>query len=291
MDNLLQHNLVAKISLRMPKYGRAQMAKKGNNVRIFIYPTQAQAVERVVGEIAGAVQAMPESVLGLATGGTMEAVYQGLIARHQSGGLSFARARSFNLDEYWGIGPDHPQSYHHYMNERFFSYVDFAPGACHLPRGNVEDADKASAEYEALIAREGPITLQLLGLGRNGHIGFNEPSSAFRSRTRLKTLARDTAMANSRYFGPGEKQPMQALTMGIGTILEAQRIVLLATGADKADAVAQMIEGPQTASCPASALQLHPKAMIVLDHDAAAALVGRAHYDWVQQSVEAGPSR
>ncbi len=252
-------------------------------MRIQVYDTEAKAVARVVDMICETVRHQPDAALGLATGGTMETVYDGLIGRYRAGEVSFARAASFNLDEYIGLGADHPQSYHRYMAARLFGQVDFAPDATCLPRGDAADPDEAAAEYEAQIAARGPIALQLLGIGRNGHIGFNEPSSSLVSRTREKTLARDTIEANSRYFAPGEKVPIQALTMGIGTILDAKRIVLLATGKGKAHAVAAMSEGPVTAMCPASALQMHDDVTVVLDQEAAALLRMRDYYAWVQQ--------
>ncbi|MBT9385198.1 glucosamine-6-phosphate deaminase [Pseudooceanicola sp. CBS1P-1] len=250
-------------------------------MRILIEPSAEQAVSRTVGLIAEQMHRNPASVLGLATGGTMEAVYAGLIEAHRAGGLSFAGARSFNLDEYVGLSGAHPQSYRHYMQDRLFRHVDFPRGATHLPRGDAEDPVAAAQQYEARIAAEGPIDLQLLGLGTNGHIGFNEPTSSLASRSRVTCLAPSTLEANSRFFGPGEPQPGTAITMGIGTILEARRIVLLATGAAKAEAAAAMIEGPLSAFCPASALQMHTDATVVLDEAAAARLTQRAFYLWV----------
>ncbi|WP_342076940.1 glucosamine-6-phosphate deaminase [Yoonia sp. SS1-5] len=245
-------------------------------MRVVICQSAAEATERTVATITRQVRAKPDSVLGLATGGTMEAVYAGLIAAHQAG-LSFAQVRSFNLDEYVGLPADHPHSYAMYMRDRFVDHVDLPVARCHLPAGQGDPA-QAAADFEALIAAHGPIDLQLLGLGRNGHIGFNEPASALTSRTREKALSQTTLDANRRFFGPGMPMPQSAITMGIGTILDARKIVMLALGSDKAEAVQAMIEGPLRAYCPASAVQLHRHVTIFIDPAAAAGLTMTAHY-------------
>ena len=209
----------------------------------------------------------------------MEAVYARLIAAYRSGEVSFSRSRSFNLDEYVGLSPDHPRSYWHYMREQLFEHVDFPDGATHLPHGDADDPRAEAEAYEHAIAQAGGVGLQLLGLGANGHIGFNEPTSSLASRTRIKTLTRSTRDANARYFETPEQVPRKAITMGIGTILDADEVVLLAYGAGKAKAAAAMIEGPLSAFCPASALQMHRKATIVLDRAAAADLKLRDYYN------------
>ncbi|MBF9030886.1 glucosamine-6-phosphate deaminase [Rhodobacterales bacterium HKCCE3408] len=235
-------------------------------MRLIVCADPREATRAVVDRVVGAIRDRPDVVLGLAAGGTMEWVYDGIVAAHE-GGLSLARVTSFNLDEYVGLPPEHAQSYHSYMRARLFDRTDIAPGRTYLPRGDGDPG--AAAEYEALIAQHGPIDLQLLGIGQNGHIGFNEPGSDFASRTREVALAEATRTANARYFGSGETPPETAVTMGIGTILEARSIVLLALGDGKADAVAAMVEGPVTEACPASALQTHPDATVVVDRDAA----------------------
>lgn len=245
-------------------------------MRVVILPTPDEAARHVIELIARQLRENPRSVLGLATGGTMEPVYEGLIARHRAG-LSFAEVTTFNLDEYVGLGPEHPQSYSHYMRERLFAHVDIAEASCFVPSGRGVPAEAARA-HEAEIARRGPVDLQLLGLGENGHIGFNEPGSSLGSRTREKLLSHDTVEANRRFFGPGETVPETAVTMGIATICEARSIVVLATGARKAAAVRAMIEGPVTAMCPASILQMHPRVRVVIDAEAAADLALRDHY-------------
>lgn len=251
-------------------------------VRVIIHRDAEAATRAVSAFFAEQLAAKPASVLGLATGGTMEGVYAELITLHRAGKMSFARARSFNLDEYLGLPADHPQTYRHYMDERLFRHVDFPPNATHLPDGTSADPEKAAEDYEALIARYGPIDLQLLGLGANGHIGFNEPSSSLGSRTRIKTLTHATIEANGRFFEDGEWQPHQALTVGIATILDARSVLVLALGAGKAEAVAQVVEGPISARWPGTALQMHRHATLVLDEAAASDLTMRDYYQWVQ---------
>lgn len=248
-------------------------------VKVLIHDDADKAADCVAGLIAARLARAPASVLGLATGGTMEAVYSRLIAAHRAGTISFAQARSFNLDEYVGLAPDHPCSYWRYMAEQLFDHVDMPAGAAALPRGDAPDAEAEAARYEAAILAAGDIGLQLLGLGANGHIGFNEPTSSLSSLTRIKTLTRATRTANARFFARPEEVPRLAITMGIGTILRAEEVVLLAYGAGKAEAAAAMIEGPLSASCPASALQLHRKVTVVLDQAAAAGLSLRDYYE------------
>ncbi|MCT4371317.1 glucosamine-6-phosphate deaminase [Yangia mangrovi] len=241
-------------------------------MKILILGDAAAAAARAAEIIAAQVTAKPASVLGLATGGTMEAVYEQLIALHRAGSASFAGAQSFNLDEYVGLSGDHPCSYRRYMAEKLFDQIDIAPGSAHLPMGEVADPEAEAARYEAAIAAAGDIDLQLLGLGLNGHIGFNEPTSSLSSITRLKTLERSTREANSRYFPEGEEPPRLAITMGIGTIMRAREVLLVATGTAKARAVAQVIEGPVSARWPGSVLQMHRHATLVLDRAAASEL-------------------
>ena len=250
-------------------------------MRVLILPDAAAAADRVAGLIAARLRADPAVVLGLATGGTMEAVYARLIAAHRAGQASFAQATSFNLDEYVGLSPDHACSYWRYMREHLFAQVDMRAEAAHLPRGDAPDPEAEAERYEAAIVAAGDIGLQLLGLGANGHIGFNEPTSSLSSLTRIKTLTRSTREANARFFDRAEDVPRLAITMGIGTILRAREVLLLAYGAGKADAAAAMIEGALSAACPASALQLHRKVTVVLDEAAAAKLTLRDYFDCV----------
>ena len=223
-----------------------------------------------------------DAVLGLATGGTPLALYALLVAAYDRGELTFDKVRSFNLDEYLGLSPDHPQSYSAYMQRELFDRIDIQSRNAQLPVcEDPEDVDEVCFDYEKQIIGAGGIDLQILGLGENGHIGFNEPASSLASRTRLKTLARGTLEANARFFHAGETQPVTAITMGIQTILDAREIVLMASGANKADAVAAMIEGPVSAFCPASALQLHPSVTAIVDQDAASQLKLKGFYEWI----------
>ncbi|MEI4472247.1 glucosamine-6-phosphate deaminase [Frigidibacter sp. MR17.24] len=247
-------------------------------MKILIRPDAPAAAARAAEIIAARLRAQPGAVLGLATGGTMEAVYGRLIALHRAGQVSFAGATSFNLDEYVGLAGDHPCSYRHYMAEKLFDHIDMRAGAAHLPRGEAPDADAEAARYEAAIVAAGDIDLQLLGLGQNGHIGFNEPTSSLASVTRPKTLERSTRAANSQYFPDGIEPPRIAITMGIGTIMRAREVLLVATGAAKARAVAQVVEGPVSARWPGSVLQMHPRATLVLDPAAAAELELAEYY-------------
>ncbi|MGD1888276.1 MAG: glucosamine-6-phosphate deaminase [Cohaesibacteraceae bacterium] len=250
-------------------------------MKVLILPTAERAAMHVAKLIADTVIGTANPVLGLATGGTMEPVYRELVHRHQAGELSFAGVTTFNLDEYVGLPPAHPQSYHSTMRRLLFDYVDIDLERCHLPQGDAKDIEVEAARYEAAIANAGGIDLQLLGVGSNGHIGFNEPTSSLGARTRVKTLTRETRSANARFFSSPDEVPRYALTMGPATIMDARQCVLLAIGAGKADAIARMVEGPVGADCPATALQWHPKATIVLDPEAASKLKMIAYYQYV----------
>ncbi|MDO3388221.1 glucosamine-6-phosphate deaminase [Gilvimarinus sp. SDUM040013] len=228
------------------------------------------------------LQKKPDSVLGLATGSTPVALYKELIKLSEAKEFSFAGVTTFNLDEYLGLDGEHPQSYRYFMNEQLFNHVDIDKSKTQVPPGNAQDPVAACNDYEADIDAAGGIDIQLLGIGRNGHIGFNEPSSSLASRTRVKTLTLDTINDNSRFFADGEYQPHLSITMGIGTILESKKVVLLATGASKADAIAATVEGPLTAACPASALQLHQDAVIIIDEEAASRLADQAFYKHIE---------
>ncbi|MEO8531372.1 MAG: glucosamine-6-phosphate deaminase [Deltaproteobacteria bacterium] len=247
-------------------------------MKILIHPDAARATECVADLVIARLQRQADTVLGLATGQTMEAVYTRLIAAYQAGRVSFAQAQSFNLDEYVGLAENHPCSYWHYMREKLFDHVDIDPRRAHLPHGDASDPDAEAVRYEQAIVAAGDIGLQLLGLGHNGHIGFNEPTSSLSSLTRIKTLTPSTRDANARFFDRADDVPRLAITMGIGTILRAHEVILLAYGAAKADAVAAMIEGPLAAACPASALQFHRKVTVVIDEAAAANLKLRDYY-------------
>lgn len=214
----------------------------------------------------------PDSVLGLATGETPVQMYHELVRRHRAKRLDLTRITSFNLDEYAGLPPEHPGSYTYYMRERFFDAIPLPSGRGHMPDGLAADPEAAAREYERRIQTAGGIDLQILGIGTNGHIGFNEPGSTLDSRTRLVELTAETIARNSQLFPEGETAPGQAVTVGIGTILEARQIVLLACGPAKARAIRETVEGPVCATCPGSALQTHANCIVLLDDAAAAEL-------------------
>jgi glucosamine-6-phosphate deaminase len=229
--------------------------------------------------VANSVRANPSIVLGLATGSTPLGMYEELVAQYRVGNLDFSGAISFNLDEYLGLAPANPQSFHHFMHSNFFSQVNFSPDNIHIPDGTIRGGYAAyCTAYEKAIKDAGGIELQILGIGRNGHIGFNEPNSSLASRTRLKELTPETIEDNRKFFPPGSAIPECAITMGIGTILCARRILILATGKAKAAAVAKAIEGPISSSVSASALQLHEDVTFIIDEEAAFALTQRDYY-------------
>jgi len=231
--------------------------------------------------IARVVREKPDAVLGLATGRTPQRLYQELIRQHCEEGLDFSRVTTFNLDEYVGLPAAHVQSYHFFMRENLFRHVNIDPKRTHVPDGTAPDLHAECRDYEKRIEAAGGIDLQLLGLGRNGHIGFNEPTGSLRSRTWVKILSEQTLRDNSAVFGSLADMPKHALTMGIGTILEARRVLLLAFGPPKARAVEQMVEGPLCAICPGSALQQHPRATVIVDEASAAGLHYADHYRWI----------
>jgi glucosamine-6-phosphate deaminase len=230
------------------------------------------------------LQKKSNAVFGLASGNTPLAMYKRLIHDSRAAGLSFRDVTTFNLDEYLGLQPTDAQSYRAYMQRELFDHIDIHPGNTFLPEcGAGVDPLEVGPAYEALIRSRGGIDLQILGIGRNGHIGFNEPTSSLKSRTRIKTLTRETVSANRKLFDDAARQPKLAITMGIATILDASHIVLLATGRHKAEAVRQSVEGPVSAMCPASILQLHEKVTVLLDEEAASELALRDYYGWVAE--------
>lgn len=234
--------------------------------------------------IASAIRKNPRIVLGLPTGKTPLGLYEELVRLHEQEALDFSGVITFNLDEYVGLAATHPQSYHFYMHQHFFSRVNIKPENVHIPDGSIASGyERYCALYEHSISEAGGIDLQVLGIGRTGHIGFNEPASSLVSRTRLKTLTAETIEENQKLFGHGGVVPECAITMGIGTILEARRILLLASGRSKALAVSRAIEGPVAASVSASALQLHQRVTMILDEDAAFQLSNREYYRRVEQ--------
>lgn len=228
-------------------------------------------------KIAALVRAKPTAVLGLATGGSPVAVYRELIRMHREEGLDFSQVTTFNLDEYVGLGPEHPASYFHFMGQHLFNHINIQPKRVHVPDGMAANVPASCKAYEAAIRDAGGIDLQLLGIGTDGHIAFNEPASSLASRTRIKTLTERTRRDNAPFFSEGEHIPYHVITMGVGTIMEAGEIVLLGFGAAKADAMAAAIEGPVTQMVPASVLQFHEHACFLLD-EASASNLARADY-------------
>ena len=235
-----------------------------------IFPSADEAEEYVSNLIASQIRSKPSSVMGWATGGTMLGVYR----RLREFDLSFKLTRAFNLDEYIGLPANHIQSYHSYMRTYLFNCTDIEEERCHIPNGDSEDIARSIVNYEELLATYGPVDFQLLGIGHNGHIGFNEPGVDLGLGVHRTALSATTISANSRYFETKDEVPNEALTMGIMTILSARKIVLLACGNAKANAVAAMMDGPVGSQCPASALQKHPNVTIVVDDSAAADLKG-----------------
>jgi glucosamine-6-phosphate deaminase len=250
-------------------------------MKVLILSDEDRAVSRAARLMADHVAKNPTTVLGLATGGTMVSLYNEVVALSVREKLSFKKVTTFNLDEYVGLAPEHLGSYHTYMYNFLFSRIDLDSTLTHLPRGDTPDSDAEAARYENDIKAKGGIDLQLLGIGENGHIGFNEPSSSLASQTRVKTLTKTTVRANTRYFDGAKEMPRLAITMGVGTILESRECLVLATGTHKSSAVAAMIEGAVSASCPASALQFHRKVTVVLDDQAASSLKHREYYETV----------
>jgi glucosamine-6-phosphate deaminase len=237
-------------------------------MEIIIEP-DARAAATVVGKIIStALRSKPNLVLGLATGRTMEAVYAELVRLHREEGLDFSSCQTFNLDEYIGLAENDEHSYRQYMNHHLFLHVNIDLGNTHLPNGVATDLVNECDNYEKMIVKAGGIDLQLLGIGQNGHLGFNEPLSAFRSRTRIQELSPMTRAQNASLFPNPDLVPYRAITMGVGTILDCHRCILLATGSGKASVLAKAVEGPITSMITATSLQLHPACTIILDRAA-----------------------
>src|SRR5205809_6075857 len=230
------------------------------------YEQMSKAAAQLVVDV---LNTKPNAVLGMATGSTPLGLYQELVRLYKAGHVDFSRVTTFNLDEYVGLPANHPQSYHYFMREHFFQHVNIPQHNINIPSGTTSNYPAFCQWYEGRIAECGGIDVQILGIGTDGHIAFNEPGSSLSSRTRLKTLAKQTIDDNARFFKSREEVPIYAITMGVGTILEARTIVLLANGKKKADAVAQAVEGPVTSMITASALQMHPLVKVYTDEEAA----------------------
>ena len=247
-------------------------------MEIIIQPTYVQLVAVSAEIIRDALLKKSNLVLGLATGSTPIGLYEALARMHKIDGLDFSEVRTFNLDEYVGIPSSHPYSYHTFMETHFFNAVNIPPENCHIPQSTAVAHEEFCEKYEAAIVDAGGIDIQVLGIGKDGHIGFNEPSSSLGSRTRIKTLTQSTLESNAPHFGDTvDAVPKMAITMGVGTIMDAKRCLLLASGESKAEAIAHAVEGPITAEVPASVLQMHPRTIVVID-EAAASQLKRVDY-------------
>ena len=249
-------------------------------MEIIIQPTPDTASTLAARHVARLVRAKPNAVLGLATGHTPLLLYRELVRLHEQEGLDFSQVTTFNLDEYVGLAAEHPASYHAFMQEHLFSRINIRPDNIHIPDGLTADIPAFCRSYEEAIRTAGGIDLQVLGIGSDGHIGFNEPSSSLASRTRIKTLTAETRRDNAGAFGNPDQVPFHVITMGVGTIMDAREVLMLAFGEKKADAVAAAVEGPITAMNPASILQMHPVAKCLTDEPAAARLSRLDYYRW-----------
>lgn len=242
-------------------------------MNVHIFETKEQASKAAALLFAAQLIEDPESVLGFATGSTPLDMYAELIRLNEEGVISFQEATTFNLDEYVGLERSHKESYYHFMHENLFDHLDLEEDRVHLPDGMASDPEAEAIWYEDAIDDAGGVDIQLLGIGVNGHIGFNEPSDVFSPVTQVVDLTDSTIEANSRFFNDKSEVPKQALTMGIGTIMGAMKIVFLAFGENKAEAIKAMIDGPIDPSCPASILQLHDDVTVLLDKEAAALIL------------------
>jgi glucosamine-6-phosphate deaminase len=252
-------------------------------MEIIIQPNGQQASELAARIVARTVREKPHAVLGLATGNTPLQLYRNLVRMHRESGLDFSGVTSFNLDEYVGIPPAHPSSFHSYMWAHLFSSINMPRERINIPDGMTGDIPAACRKYEQAIRSAGGIDIQILGIGTNGHIGFNEPSSSLSSRTRIKTLTEETRLDAAAAFGGEEAVPTHVITMGLGTIMDSKLCLLLAFGKKKARAISLAAEGPVTAMVPGSILQMHPRAIFVLDKDAASELKMADYYFWVNE--------
>jgi len=248
------------------------------------YEALSKAAAQVVADV---VNQKPNAVLGFATGSSPLGLYKELIRLHKKEGLDFSKVTTFNLDEYVGLPADHPQSYRRFMNENLFNHINVPAQNTHVPMGTSTNHKTFCKWYEKQICDAGGIDLQVLGIGSDGHIAFNEPGSSLGSRTRMVTLTEQTIDDNARFFKKRSDVPRHAISMGVGTVLEARRLLMVVNGKNKAAALAAAIEGPLTSMITASALQLHPDVIVFADDDAASDLKMRDYYDWIQKQAKA----
>jgi glucosamine-6-phosphate deaminase len=257
---------------------RERQTRKGILMEVIILPTVKEVGRVAAAAIASVAVRKPSAVIGLATGSSPQGIYTDLARRVDAGEVSFAEAHGFALDEYVGIPLEHPESYTSVITRDVVGPLGFDPRRVRVPDGRAADFELAAKEYDDAIRAAGGIDVQILGIGANGHIGFNEPTSSFASRTRIKTLAPATRDANARFFGSIDHVPTHCMTQGLGTILEASRLVLVAQGAAKAHAIAATVEGPLSSFVPGTALQLHEHATVVVDEAAAVGLTLTDYY-------------
>ncbi|MDD3725778.1 MAG: glucosamine-6-phosphate deaminase [Candidatus Ratteibacteria bacterium] len=255
-------------------------------MRVLITKNYEEMSKKAADVVAELVNRMPKCVLGLATGSTPEGLYRELVRRHREEGLDFSMTTTFNLDEYYGLDVNHPQSYRYFMDTNLFNGINIEKKNTFVPDGKVpvKDIDMFCKEYEQKIKKAGGIDIQVLGIGGDGHIAFNEPGSSLTSRTRLVALTEQTIKDNSRFFKSDKEVPRYALSMGVGTILEAKELLVLATGEKKAEVVAKAIEGPITSSITASAIQMHPKVTVIIDEGAASRLSMAVFYRFAAEA-------
>jgi glucosamine-6-phosphate deaminase len=254
-------------------------------MQVVIVSSSAEVGRVAAAKISQVIRRRTDAVLGLATGSSPLAIYAELGRQVEQEGLNCSAVRAFALDEYVGLPPGHPESYRSVIQREVVEPLGLTPSQVHVPDGTAIDVAAACAAYERQIAETGPVDIQILGIGSNGHIGFNEPTSSFASRTRIKTLAPKTRADNARFFHSPDEVPTHCLTQGLATILGARELVLVAQGEKKAEAVANMIEGPVTSMCPGSALQLHAAATVVIDDAAASKLTLADYYRYTYDNL------
>ncbi len=250
-------------------------------MEVIIFKDQQTASKKISAFIKAKLQKKKGLVLGMATGKTPLNLYEELIKKYEKGMMDFKDVSTFNLDEYYGLNSEDKNSYCYYMRENLLKKINIDQENCHIPNANSQDVPAHCLQYEQKIREKGGIDIQILGIGSEGHIGFNEPASSLVSRTRMKTLTQQTIKDNSIYFDDKKSVPIHVITMGLGTIMEAKEILLMAFGDSKSEAILNTVEGPLTSMVPASILQMHPKATIVLDEKAAKQLKRREYYQWV----------
>jgi glucosamine-6-phosphate deaminase len=254
-------------------------------MQVVVVDSPAEVGRVAAAKIAQVIRRRNDAVLGLATGSSPLMIYAELARQVRQEGLDCSAVRAFALDEYVGLPAAHPESYRSVIQREVVAPLGLTPALVHVPDGTASDVAAACADYEQRIAEIGPVDIQILGIGANGHIGFNEPTSSFASRTRIKTLAPKTRADNARFFDSPDEVPTHCLTQGLATILDATRLVLVAQGENKADAVAKMVEGPVSSMCPGSALQLHAEATVVIDQAAASKLALIDYYRYTYDNL------